>query len=397
MKETLMRLWGRAAAVLEPLFRKLFAGGRAASLVRGSLFIGAASTIGMYLALTLFVPDDLVLSKLNGALAGQGLAVEAADIDYSPSIAVSLDDGALKSGTETLLTFGELTVSPSLWSVVTGAPSATVVIEDIDGKGGRLTVEVGSGDEPCYRLEADEAPLTLLRALWPEVIVDGTLNGSAEFCREKKLSGEIDITATDTALGGKVYGLELEKSILLGAVEISGIIKENKLDIRKMTALGDLDMEVEGKVSLNPGSLKNSRLELSADLKEKKEGAIKQIPLLELALSRFKDPGGGYSMKISGQISGPSVRRDSRANRPPRNAKPNFGNGADKDKKREKEKEKEKEKEEKITEKSPTRGAEKEPEPEPEEKDETPVPDEKEKEREKEKDKEKNTDTEEKS
>ena len=34
---------------------------------------------------------------------------------------------------------------------------------------------------------------------------------------------------------------------------------------------------------------------LTADLREKKEGAVAQIPLLELALSRFKDPGGGYA------------------------------------------------------------------------------------------------------
>ncbi len=404
MKERLILLWGRAVTQLEPLFRKLFTGGRVASLVRGSLFVGAASTIGMYLALTLFVPDDLVLSKLNGALAGRGLAVEAADIDYSPFLSASLDDGAVKSGADTLLTFGELIVSPSLWSVVTGDPAVTVTIVDIDGKGGVLTVEIGSGDEPCYRLDADDAPLALLRALWPDVIIDGVLNGSAEFCREKKLSGEIDLAATDAALGGKVYGLELEKSIVLGAVDISGSIKENKLDIRKMTASGDLDMEVDGKVTLNPSNLKSSRLELNADLKEKKEGAIKQIPLLELALSRFKDPGGGYTMKISGPVSGPSVRRDTRANRPPRNTKPDFGNGADKEKKKEKERDKDKNKEEKEPVKSAVRGPEKEPEPEVE--DQSPVPDEKEKEKEKEKDQEKekekekdqekNTDTEEK-
>jgi len=374
MKETLIRLWGRAAATTAPLFQKLLTGGRVASLVRGSLFVGAASTVGLYLALTLFVPDDLVLSKINGALAGRGVSVEAKDVGYSIFLSATLEDGSVLSEGETLLTFGELTISPSLWSLLTGAPSVTVTIEDVDEQGGVLEIAVGSGEEPCYHLEADEMPLSLLRALWPEVRIGGALSGTAEFCKEKKLSGELDLTATPVTLGGKVYGLELEKNILLGEVVLSGAIKDNKLDIRKMTAVGDLDMQVEGKVTLNPQNYKSSRLDISADLKEKKEGAIKQVPLLEMALSRFKDPAGGYALKISGMMSSPSVRRDMRTNRPARTAKPDFGSGNDA---RPSEKEKEKEK-------SPARAAAKKTEEEP------PAPAAPE-----EKDKDKNPDTEE--
>lgn len=372
MKEKLILLWGRLVAAAAPHIRKFFTGGRVASLVRGSLFVGAASTVGLYLALTLFIPDDLVLSKLNGALAGRGITVEAKKVAYSIFLSATLEDGAVRSEGETLLTFGKLTLSPSLWSLLSGSPSVTITIKNVDGQGGKLEVAIGSGEEPCYHVEADEMPLALIRALWPDVRMGGTLNGTAEFCREKKLSGELDLVATATTLGGKVYGLELEKDLLLGEVTLSGIIKDNKLEIRKMTALGDFDMQVEGKVVLNPSSYKSSRLEISADLKEKKAEAVKQVPILEFALSRFKEPGGGYAVKISGLLSGPSVRRDTRANRPVRTAKPDFGAGADT---HQAEKEKAREKE-KTMEKSPARGPEREPEAEP-----TPTPDEKEKEK----------------
>lgn len=372
MKDKIMLLWDRTVEASGPFLRKLLAGGRIASFLRGSLFVGAASTVGLYLALELFIPDELVLTKVNTALAERGLTVEAESIGYSIFLAASLENGTVRSGGKTVLTFGDLTLAPSFWSLLTGAPSLTVTVEDIEGKGGELAVEMGSGEEPCYHLEAQEAPLALLQALWPEIAVGGALNGTAEFCREKKLSGEFSLSATGVTLGGTVYGLALEKELVLGTVELNGLIKENKLDLREMSAIGDLDLQVDGKVTLNPATIKNSRLDLTADLREKKEGAVAQIPLLELALSRFKDPGGGYAMKISGNLSGPSVRRDTRANRPARTAKPDFSEGAaarpaGKGKERSKEKETEKPAApEPLPEKSVESKPEKEPEKEPE-------------------------------
>jgi len=305
----------------------LFSGGRLAAAVRGALFIGAASMIGWYLALTLFLPKDLVLGRIDQAAAGFDLKIEAESVGYSVFIAATLKDGAVVGATgETLMTFDRLTVSPDLFSLLTDTPSATVTIEDIDGKGGELTVAFGTGEEACYRLEAEEMPLSMTRLLWPDVRMGGVMNGQVDLCKGKKMSGELSIAMREALLGGKVYGLELEKDIELGAIDIDAIIKDNKLDLRKMQSDGAVEIEVTGKVTVNPSNYKNSRLDLNATLTEKKEGFLKSLPIVELALSRF-GTGGGYAVKMTGPLSSPSVRQGSRS-KTPRSAKlssPDFG------------------------------------------------------------------------
>lgn len=374
MKERIVSVLQDLWPLLQTIGHRLFGGGRFAAIARGALFIGAASMIGWYLALTLFLPRDLVLGRINGAAAGFGLTVEAEDIGYSVFIAATMKEGAvIGAAGETLMTFDRLTVSPALFSLLTDAPSATVTIEDINGKGGALTVSFGTGEEACYRLDAEEVPLSISRLLWADVRMDGLMNGQVDICKGKKMSGEISIAMRETMLGGKVYGLELEKDIELGAIDIEGSIKDNKLDIRKMQSDGAVEMEVTGKVTMNPSNYKNSRLDLNATLTEKKEGFLKSLPIIELALSRF-GTGGGYAVKMTGPLSSPSVRQGSRSKtpRPTKSSQPDFGAGDGAAKKgKEKARERSKERAEERKEKDPPPEPENR-EPEPEKKDPEP-------------------------
>jgi len=277
--------------------------------------------IGWYLALALILPKDLVLGRIDQAASGFDLKIEAEDVGYSVFIAATLKGGSVVGASgETLMTFDRLTVSPDLFSLLTDTPSATVTIEDIDGKGGELTVAFGTGEEACYRLEAEEVSLSIVRLLWPDVRMGGIMNGQVDLCKGKKMSGELLLAMREALLGGKVYGLELEKDIELGAIDIDASIKDNKLDIRKMQSDGAVEIEVTGKVTMNPSNYKNSRLDLNATLTEKKEGFLKSLPIIELALSRF-GTGGGYAVKMTGPLSSPSVRQGSRS-KTPRIAKP---------------------------------------------------------------------------
>lgn len=374
MKERIVSALRGLRPLLQIVGLRLFRGGRPAAIARGALFIGAASMIGWYLALTLFLPKELVLGKINAVAAAHDLTIEAEDIGYSVFVAATLKEGKVTTtGGEPLMDFGRLTVSPSLFSLLTDAPSAVVTIRDINGKGGELKVSFGTGEEACYQLEAEEVPLSISRLLWPDVRMEGVMTGQVDLCKGKKLSGEISIAMREALLGGKVYGLELEKDIELGTIDIEAFIKDNKLELRKMQSDGAVEIEVTGKVTMNPSNYKNSRLDLNATLTEKKEGFLKSLPIVELALSRF-GTGGGYAVKMTGPLSSPSVRQGSRAKnpRPAKPSPPDFGGESAAKKAKGKERERAKERpEEKKEKESTTEEERKDPEvekkaPEPE-------------------------------
>ncbi len=340
MKEKLVHLLRRGAAVLNPLVSWFLAEGRISSFVRGAIFVGTASMLGLYLALTLFVSDEVVLGKIRGLAASRGFTVSAGGVGYSPFGSVTLDDVVISSteGKE-LLTVGELSLSPRLLPLLRGVLAATVNLEDIDGTDGALRFSYDPGDDFCAEIKARTAPLTVLRVIWPEVELEGTLDGKAEFCEEqKKASAAIDLRAEGVRLGGVVYGLTLGKPVSLGEVVIRAETKEGKLEIEDLRAEGDLLLEVTGKVTLNAPNYKSSRLELSAHIEEKRSGALKDLSLLELALSRFKGANDTYAIKITGTVQNPAVRRDTASVRSSRSSGKEREKGAarrkDRDEKR---------------------------------------------------------------
>ena len=310
MTKRLLHTIRRFAASFDKLTRRFTPEGRLASFGRGALFVGVASTIGLYSALVLFVPESVVMNYLNTLLAHQGLSVTAEDLDYSPFIAVTLDDVAIRdSQGKTLLTVGSLKLSPRLLPLLRGTLAATATFTDINGNGGRLTVRYDPGDDPCISFKGRDVSLDPLRLLFPTIELEGTLNGEAEFCEEKgKVVGEVNTTVRGAKLGGTVYGLTLEKPVELGEIVVTGTAKEGKLEVEKVNIEGAFAVEVTGKVTLNSQNYQNSRLELFVTIQEKKSGAMQELPILDLALARFKNPEGGYALKICLLYTSPSPR-----------------------------------------------------------------------------------------
>ncbi len=341
MREKTAQVLRRGGAFAASLAARLFAEGRLAAFIRGALFVGAASTVGLYLALALFVPDELVVGKARQMAALRGLSLIVEDVDYSPFGAVVLEGVTVgdEEGKE-FLTIGSLTVAPRFLSFLRGTPAATATLKDIGGAGGSLKLRYESGEDFCAALEGDEAPLSVIRLLWPKMEIEGWLNGEAEFCEEqKKTTATADLRAEEVKLGGVVYGLTLDKPVNLGEVVIRAGTKEGKLEVEELSADGDFLLEATGKVTLNAQSYKNSRLEISAQIEEKRRGALQELPLLELALARFKGSDGNYAVKVTGTLQNPAVRRDTAAIRSSRVAGKERESGASRRKERDRKRE----------------------------------------------------------
>ncbi len=184
MKERITSLFHRITTILAPLSARLFAEGRLAAFIRGTLFVGAASTVGLYLALDLFIPDEAFLGMVNRAAASRDLAVEVENVGFSPFGSVMLDDLTVKNQEgKKVLTIGSLTLSPHLWPLLRGEFGATATLTDIGGAGGTLKIRYDPGEEFCVGIEGTEAPLSALRLFWPDLEIGGAFDGEALFCR----------------------------------------------------------------------------------------------------------------------------------------------------------------------------------------------------------------------
>ncbi len=341
MREKTAHILRRGGAFAASIAAGLLAEGRLAVFIRGALFVGAASMLGLYLALVLFVPDELVIGKARQMASSKGLSLAVEDVDYSPFGAVILEGVTVgdEEGKD-LLTIGSLTVSPRFLSLLRGSPAVTVTLKDIGGSGGSLKLRYEPGDDFCVALVGNDTPLSVLRLLWPKMKIEGRLNGEAEFCEEqKKTAATADLRAEEVKLDGVIYGITLDKPLNLGTVVIRGETKENRFDVEELSADGDFLLEATGKVTLNAQSYKNSRIEISAQIEEKRSGALQELPLLALALARFKGPDGNYAVKVTGTVQNPAVRRDTASVRSSRAGAKEKESGAAKRKERDRKKE----------------------------------------------------------
>lgn len=298
------------------LYHKFMSGGRIGNVMRLLLFVFLAILLGCYISLKVFFPDDFVLSKINSKLTSYEIGIEGDDVYYSLLFSFGIENGKITKKGETALLFGSLTGAPSIFSMFSSDFSGSVSIDNINEKGGRLNADIDLGKDPCFAFDAEELPASIIKMAFPDVKMGGSLDGLFEICnKKKKFSGDINMKGNKLTLGGKIMSVSIE-NIDLGKMILEAKIKDNKMDIKKMTFNGAFDIKMDGKITMNPTNFNQSRLDIGITLKETKKGELAKIPLLEMMLGQYKDAtSDSYNIRLTGSIASPLVRRDSRAAR----------------------------------------------------------------------------------
>ena len=297
--------------------RKLPIPGKVQAAIKIFLFVDAAFIIGLWLGIKIFFPDDFVLSKINERLFVKDMALLSEDVDVSLLGNVSFTDGTLLQKGNKILTFAELSFSPSLFATIAGHPAGKIHAEDINAQGGGLDATFETKEDPCYSLDASEIPLTLFKPFLGEVVLTGAVSGGGELCsKEEKYNGKIELTAGDVVLRGKIptpMGDFDVGKIILGDIELSADIVDNKAEIKKLSIKGIVELEVTGKISLNTRNIPSSRLDLEVSAKVPDMAKITENVALNLLVSQLAQYKGteenSYAFSLKGFLNKPQMGR----------------------------------------------------------------------------------------
>ena len=270
--------------------------GKVQALIKGVLFVNAAFFIGLWLGIKIFFPDDFVLSKINEQLFVKDMALVSEDVDVSLLGNISFEDGTLMQKGNKVLTFSELAFSPSIFATIGGHPAGKVHVEDINSQGGGLDATFETSENPCYSLDASEVPLSLLKPFLAEVVLTGSLTGGGELCsKDGKYSGKIDLSGEDVVLRGKIptpMGDFDVGKIILGEIELSADVVENKAEIKRLSIKGMFELDATGKITLNIKNFPSSRLDLEISAKVADMAKISENVALNLLVSQLSQYKG---------------------------------------------------------------------------------------------------------
>jgi len=293
--------------------KKLPIQGKVWALVKRVLFINAAVITGLWLGIKLFFPDDFVLSKINEQLFLKDLALTADDVSLSLLGNISFEDGILMQKGEKALTFSELSFSPSLFATFGGHPAGKVYVKDINAQDGELEATFETNDNPCYTFESNELPLSVLKPFLGEIVITGSLTGNGDVCRkENKYSGKIELKGDDIVLRGKVptpMGDFDVGKIILGEIELTAEITDNKAEIKHLTVKGIVELDATGKVTLNTRTPAASRLDINIKAKVPDMAKIEEnvaLNLLAGQLEQYKTEGeNSFAFTLKGFANKP--------------------------------------------------------------------------------------------
>ena len=271
--------------------RNLPVPGKVQAAVKIVLFVDVAVLIGLWLGIEIFFPDDFIISKINEQLFIKDLALLSEDVDVSLLGNVSFEEGTLLQKGSKVLTFSELSFSPSIFATLGGHPAGKLHIEDINSQGGGLDASFDTSENPCYSLDASEVPLSLFKPLLGEVLLTGALSGAGDLCsKEGKYNGKAELSGTDVVLRGKVptpMGDFDVGKIILGDVGLETEIVDSKAEIKRLSIKGIVELEAVGKITLNTRNFSSSRLDLEVTAKVPDMAKISENVALNLLVSQL--------------------------------------------------------------------------------------------------------------
>ena len=289
--------------------------GKVQAAIKIVLFVDVAVIIGLWLGIEIFFPDDFVISKINEQLFVKDLALLSEDVDVSLLGNVSFEDGTLLQKGNKVLTFSELSFSPSIFATLGGHPAGKIHLEDINAQGGGLDATFETKDDPCYSLDASEVPLSLFKPFLGEVVLTGELSGGGDLCsKEGKYNGKVKISGADVVLRGKVptpMGDFDVGKIILGEIELAADVVENKAEIKKLSIKGIIELDATGKINLNTRNFPSSRLDLEIAAKVPDMAKITEnvaLNLLVSQLAQYKgDAENSYAFSLKGFLNKPQM------------------------------------------------------------------------------------------
>lgn len=289
--------------------------GKVQAAIKIILFVDIAVLVGLWLGIEIFFPDDFVISKINEQLFVKDLALLSEDVDVSLLGNVSFEEGTLLQKGSKVLTFSELSFSPSIFATLGGHPAGKIHIEDINSQGGGLDATFDTSENPCYSLDSSEIPLSLFKPFLGEVVLTGALSGGGNLCsKEGKYNGKIDLRGDDVVLRGKVptpMGDFDVGKIILGEVELSADVADNKAEIKKLSIKGIVELEATGKINLNTRNFVSSRLDLEIAAKVPDMAKISENVALNLLVSQLAQYKGteenSYAFSLKGFLNKPQM------------------------------------------------------------------------------------------
>ena len=297
--------------------------GKVQAAIKVLLFVDVAFLIGLWLGIKIFFPDDFVISKINEQLFVNDMALVSEDVDVSLLGNFSFEDGTLMQKGEKVLTFSELSFSPSIFATLGGHPAGKVHIEDINLQGGGLDATFDTSENPCYSLDASEVPLSLFKPFLGEVVLTGALSGGGSLCsKEGKYNGKVDISGGDVVLRGKVptpMGDFDVGKIILGEIELAADIVDSKAEIKKLSIKGIVELDATGKINLNTRNFPSSRLDLEITAKVPDMAKISEnvaLNLLVSQLAQYKgDEENSYAFSLKGFLNKPQMGKAAKKER----------------------------------------------------------------------------------
>jgi type II secretion system protein N len=292
--------------------------GRTGSLIKQALFINLAFFAGIWIGLKIFFPDDFILSRINKQLFIRDMGLTADDVGISILGNISFTDGTLTEKGEKVVTFHKLEFSPALFSLLKGELSGELSVSDINNQGGDLMIAFETSEEPCYMIEADEIPLSLLKPIVKDISFTGMISGEGDVCLdgEKKFNGRLDIRGTDVVFRGKVptpMGDFDVGKIDLGSIELFATIEDSKAEIEKFVINGIITLDIIGKIILNAKSTVSSRIDLDVRAEVPDMGKISENAALNLLIGQMSQYKGekenSYAFMLRGFMTKPVMSR----------------------------------------------------------------------------------------
>lgn len=290
--------------------------GRFGLFFKRFLFVNFAVFIGLYIGIEFFFPDDFVLSKINNALFIKDMGLVAEDVEISMLGNISFEEGAfLEKGTK-IITFNELSFSPSVLGLMAGELSGDAAMYDINNQGGNLEISFETSKTPCYSMSSQDVPLTLFKPFLDEVSFTGSMSGEGTTCfdEKKKIDGDIELLIEDTVFRGKIptpMGSFDVGRIDLGNIEIKAKLQEGKAEVEKMIIDGIFKLDIIGKITLNTKAFASSRLDLDVRVEIPDMKKVQENPALNLLIgqmSQYKTGDGDkYAFMLRGFASKPQM------------------------------------------------------------------------------------------
>jgi|GEM_PF-6928858 len=289
--------------------------GRTGAMIKSFLFVNVSVFLGIWLGMQFFLPDDFILSKVNERLFIKDMGLVAEDVDVSLLGNVSIYEGYLTEKGEKTTSFYKVQFSPSFFDLLFGEISGTVFLEDINNQGGAIELSFETGENPCYSVELDKAPLSVFQLLMKDISLVGDITGEVELCQnaKKTYSGFVELYGKDVVFRGAVPtnmgSLNIGK-IDLGSIDLVSQIENSVLSIDKFLTRGFFSVDIAGRVTLNSKNFDATRLNLDVRIKAPDAKKLEKNPTLNLVvgqMSKFKKGKDNYAFLLKGRLGKPRM------------------------------------------------------------------------------------------